>query len=146
MEQSGNKAARSRAAAYSEEYLHMKVIEGTKLAEFERFNELYRPIAEWCDSLNTARPEDDVTGWFYRAFDKIVRHPDFKVDDLRQVLTANWFDFAEGPGAMEQIEDICASAFTVRRYIEAMGQVEMRDPSPKNVLKVVAPPSEQSVH
>jgi len=124
----------------------MKVIKGSRIAEFERHIELYRPIVEWVESLNTARPDDDVTGWFYVAFDKVVRHPDFTVDDLRQVLTANWFDFAEGPGAMEQIEDICASAFTVRRYIEAIGQVERRDPSPKSVLKVVARPSDQAIH
>lgn len=78
-------------------------------------------MADWFESLNTARPEYDVTGWFYQAFDKVVRDPNFKVDDLRQVLIADWFDFAEGPGAMEQIEDICASAFNVRRYIEAIG-------------------------
>ena len=121
----------------------MKGIQGSGLAQFSRHIELYRPIAEWCDSLTTARPDDDVTAWFYQAFDKIVRHPDFTVDDLRQVLTANWFDFAEGPGAMEQIEDICASAYNVRRYIEAMGQGEEREPSPKSELKVV---SNQAIH
>ena len=116
----------------------MKVIEGTRLAEFEHFNKLYRPIAEWCDALNTARPQDDVTGRFSRAFDKIVRHPDFKVDDLRQMLSANWFDFTEGQGAMEQIKDICASAFNVRRYIEAIGQVEKREPFSRSELTVVS--------
>jgi hypothetical protein len=121
----------------------MKVIQGSGLAQFSRHIELYRPIAEWCDSLNAARPDDDVTAWFYQAFDKVVRHPDFNVDDLRQVLTANWFDFAEGPGAMEQIEDICASAFNVRRYIEAIGQVEERAPAAKSRLTVV---SDQAIH
>ncbi len=121
----------------------MQVIEGTKIAELERYNELYRPIAEWCQALYSAGPDDDVTTWFYQAFDKVVRQPDFTVDDLRQVLTANWFDFAEGPGAVEQIEDICASAHNVRRYMEAIGQVEKREPDAKSSLKVV---SDQSVH
>ncbi len=121
----------------------MKVIQGSGLAQFSRHIELYRPIAKWCNAHNTARPDDDVTAWFYQAFDKVVRHPDFNVDDLRQVLTANWFDFAEGPGAMEQIEDICASAFNVRRYIEAIGQVEESAPAAKSRLTVV---SDQAIH
>jgi hypothetical protein len=121
----------------------MKVIQGAGLAQFSRHIELYRPIAEWCQSLYSARPEDDVTVWFYRAFEKVVRHPEFTVDDLRAVLFANWFDFAEGPGAAEQIEEICASAFNVRRYVEAIGQVEKRAPAAKSRLTVV---SDQAIH
>jgi hypothetical protein len=143
MEQSGNNGARQEFLANSEWSVDMKVIQGSGLAKFNRHIELCRPIAEWCQSLDTARPDDDVTAWFYVAVDKVVRHPDFTVDDLRQVLTANWFDFAEGPGAAEQIEAICASAHDVRRYIETIGQVEKREPVAKSGLKVV---SDHPVH
>lgn len=83
-------------------------------------NDLYAPIAEWCASPTNGQPSD-VTAYCL-ALDKIVRHPDFDVDELRQVLTANWFDFAEGPGAVEQIEDIVASSNAVRVFLEARGE------------------------
>jgi hypothetical protein len=77
----------------------MKVFEGTRLAEIDAQNELYRPISVWCRSLYSARPDDDVTAWFYQAFDKVVRHPDFNVDDLRAVRFANWFELCRGAGS-----------------------------------------------
>lgn len=86
--------------------------------------DLYAPIANWCASLYGAGPGDDVTARYYRALDKIVRHRDFDVDELRSVLVNGWVDFASTPEDQQEIENICWSSQAVRRFLEARGEAE----------------------
>ena len=70
------------------------------------------------------------------ALDKIVRHPDFDIDVLRKVLTANWFDFAEGPGALEEIENICWSSKALRLFLVARGEAKQAAPPTQHVRPI----------
>lgn len=73
--------------------------------------ELYRPIAEWVQSLYGGGESDGGMRRHYLALDKIVRHP----------------DFAERSEDQEAINDICFNSKVVREYLEARGEAKKRD-------------------
>ena len=85
--------------------------------------ELYRPIAEWVQSLYGGGESDGGMGRYYLALDKIVRHPDFDLESLHAVLVDGWVDFAERPEDQQCIDDICRASQVVRQYLEARGEV-----------------------
>ena len=91
--------------------------------------ELYRPIAEWVQSLYGGGESDGGMQRYYLALDKIVRHPDFDLESLRAVLIEGWVDFAERPEDQQCIDDICWSSKAVREYLEARGEAKKRDAS-----------------
>jgi len=101
--------AKQRSTHRSQARFKARMLAGAEPAPFPRFIE---PQLATSHSIRS-RPEDDVTAWFYQALDKVVRHQ--SVDDLRAALFGTGFDFAEGPGAAEQIEEICARSLPRRR-------------------------------
>jgi hypothetical protein len=107
----------------------MKVDQHQQADKSEPF-ELYRPISEWVESLYGAAEDDDVTARYYRALDQIVRHPDFDLDDLREVLVNGWVDFADHPSSRERIDEIIWCSRAIRQFLEAKGEANTRPGAP----------------
>lgn len=91
--------------------------------------ELYRPIAEWVQSLYGGDESDGGMRRYFLALDRIVRHPDFELENLRATLIEGWVDFADHPEDRECIDEICSSSKAVREYLEARGEAKKRDAS-----------------
>jgi hypothetical protein len=93
--------------------------------------ELYRPIAEWVESLYGGGDGDGGMRRYFLALDTIVRHPDFDIDKLRRTMIGGWVDCANRREDQECIEYICRASSAIRQYLEARDEIEKRDSKPK---------------
>ena len=103
----------------------MQISESLLREDLERRAETYAPLFRWCELLFSERepgePKSDMDAEFYRALDQVVRRNDFSIEDVRELLEAQFCSYLDDPSFAAYCDELCARAKIVREFVEARG-------------------------